>query len=109
MLVTSLESCNQGAFLIGFPEALQNRVKSCDSDDDTPMSIAALGDEKRKLLYFCSYSFLFGIPREHRDVLYIVGKVFLKGIQRRRDRGKQFSSCGENPRTRFTDLDLEGD
>src|SRR5260221_199811 len=46
------------------------------------MSIAALGDEKRKLLYFCSYSFLFGISREHRDVLCIVGKEFLKGIQR---------------------------
>jgi len=47
------------------------------------MSVAALGDEKWKLLYFCSYLLLFGIPLEHRDVLYIVGKIFQKGIQRR--------------------------
>src|SRR5258708_34302789 len=103
MLVTSLESCNQGAFLIGFPEALQNRVKSCDSDDDTPMSIAALGDEKRKLLYFCSYSFLFGIPQEHRAVLCIVGKEFLTDIQSVSARGKKCRSCDATPETRFRD------
>src|SRR6266436_2866931 len=62
-----------------------------------------------KLSYFCSVLLLFGIPREHRDVLYIVRKVFLKGIQRRRDRSKRFSSCGGNPGTSFTDLDPEGD
>src|SRR5258708_20119866 len=107
MLVTSLESCNQGAFLIGFPEALQNRVKSCDSDDDTPMSIAALGDEKRKLLYFCSYSFLFGIPREHRDVLYIVGKIFLKELQRRQDRAKHFTTSEQIQQTSFIYLVLK--
>src|SRR6266436_2286483 len=73
------------------------------------MSIAALGDEKRKLLYFCSESLLFGIPREHWDVLYIVRKVFLKGIQRRRDRSKRFSSYGGNSGTSFTDLDPERD
>src|SRR5258708_38794921 len=105
MLVTSLESCNQGAFLIGFPEALQNRVKSCDSDDDTPMSVAALGDEKRKLLYFCSELLLFGIHREHRDVLYMLGKVFLMGIQRRRDHSKRFSSCADTDEARFMSLD----
>ena len=84
-------------------------VQSCDSNDVTPMLLAALGDEQWKFRYFCSESLLFGIPRAPRDVLYIIGKVFLKEIQRRRDRGERCSSYGGNPRLRFTDLDPEGE
>ena len=92
-----------------FHDHLINTIKSCNSDNDTPMSVAALGDEKWKFLYFCSYLLLFGILRAPRDVLYIVGKVFLKEIQRCWDRSKRFSSYGVNPRTSFTDLGPEGD
>ena len=73
------------------------------------MSLAALGDEQWKFLCFCSELLLFGIPRAPRDVSYIVGKVFLKEIQRRGDRGERCSSYRGNPRLRFTDLDPEGE
>ncbi len=52
-----LENTPEPAF-----DVSSNRSSSCGSDDDTPGSIAVLGDEKRKFSYFCLYLLFFGIP-----------------------------------------------
>ena len=54
----------------------------------------------------CSY---LESPERPGTYLCIVGKVFLKGMQRRWDRSERFSSCGGNPGPSSTDLDSEGD
>src|SRR5260221_13139315 len=41
--------------------------------------------------HFSVYMFFLGIPWTYPDVLYIAGKIFLRGIQRSLNRGKRFS------------------
>src|SRR5260221_8348028 len=112
----SPESCNQGAFLIRFPEALQNlpltshKIKFNRAILTIILPVCScLGGRVIEIIIFLLRIALIQNPQEHWDVLYIVRKVFPKGIQRRRDRSKRFRSCGGNPGTCFMDLDPEVD
>ena len=48
------------------------------------------------------------IPLGSRVILYTVGKVFMRRLQRRRNRRKRFSSGGEIPGTRLANVNLRG-
>ena len=58
-----------------------------------------------RVLFTCSSSV---IPLENWVVLYIVGKVWMRRLQRRWNRKKRFSSDGVILRTSFANVDLRG-
>src|SRR5258705_2406175 len=51
---------------------------------------------------FPGYMLFLGIPWTYPDVLYIAGKIFLRGIQRSWNRGKRFSGDGVIRETNLT-------
>src|SRR5258706_16111715 len=80
----------------------ENPINSYDSDGGILIFISVLGDKKRKLPFFCLNVFFLGIPLTYPDVLYIAGKIFLRGIQRSWNRGKRFSGDGVIRETSLT-------
>src|SRR6266436_828030 len=58
---------------------------------------------------FSVYMFFLGIPWTYPDVLYIAGKIFLRGIQRSWNRGKRFSGDGVIRRTSLTNMAHRGE
>ena len=48
------------------------------------------------------------IPLGSRVILYTVGKVFMRRLQRHRNRRKRFSSGGESPGTSLANVNLRG-
>src|SRR5258707_14948477 len=84
-----------------FVHISENPINSYDSDGGILISIFVLGDEKRKLPFFCLRAFSRN-PWSYPDVLYIAGKIFLRGIQRSWNRGKRFSGDGVIRETSLT-------
>src|SRR5260221_26687 len=52
--------------------------------------------------HFSVYMLFLGIPWTYPDVLYIAGKIFLRGIQRSWNRGKRFRGDGVIRETSLT-------
>src|SRR5258708_15878362 len=59
--------------------------------------------------HFSVYLLFFGIPWTYPDVLYIAGKIFLRGIQRSWNRGKRFSGDGVIRETSLTIMAHRGE
>src|SRR6266436_7898269 len=85
-----------------------NKDYSGDSNGGIYVSIPALGDENRNLPCFLFTYSSSEIPLGSRAILYTVGKVFMRRLQRRRNRRKRFSSGGESPGTSLANVNLRG-
>ena len=55
------------------------------------------------------YLFFLGIPLEYWVILYIVENVFMRRLQRRCNRRKQFRSGGKILETSLANVDLRGE
>ncbi len=71
-------------------------------------SIPTLGDKNRNLLCFLFTYSSSEIPLGYWVILYIVGKVWMRRLQRRWNRGKRFCSGGEILRSSLMNMDLGG-
>ncbi len=58
---------------------------------------------------FSVYMLFLGIPWTYPDVLYVVGKAFLRGTQRSWNRGKRFSGDGVIQETSLTNMAHRGE
>src|SRR5260221_3348079 len=85
-----------------------NPVNSGDSNSIIYVSIPVLGEQEPELsvsLFTCSP---LEISSENRVVSYIVGKVWMRRLQRRWNRRKRFSNDGVIPRISLSRWILRG-
>ena len=87
---------------------LKNQVNSYDSNGVIAVPISTLGDEKRNLP-FSVYLFFLGISWTYRVILYVVGKIFSRGTQRRWNHEKRFRIDGDILEISFMNLSLRGE
>ncbi len=74
----------------------------------TVVFICSGGQEPELAMFLFTYPST-EIPLEYWIILYIVGKVFMRRLQRRWNRRKRFRSDGEIPETSLANVDLRGE
>src|SRR5258708_8046488 len=112
--VSWVRSYHQDCIIFGFSFYIQNLAKILVEleiwifKSDPSLITCSGGREPGLAVFLFTYS-SSEIPLGSRVILYTVGKVFVRRLQRRRNRRKRFSSGGEIPGTSLTIWILVGE